>query len=140
MAYYSEEAIKLGHACSVVAKLSMIIGEQEFWVQHDDYLATSLLEMVARYSIAEMEGWLKLGEAQLQERFEKDIKSFIISMKRAGSKQEQVKLLKRKREERKFKSAEFIVAGDSDSEDGMEEAEEDLDEASGEDGDVEELE
>ncbi|KAL7813893.1 hypothetical protein V8C44DRAFT_363803 [Trichoderma aethiopicum] len=118
MAYYSEEAIKLGYACSVVAKLAVTTERREFWTDNDDYLATALLEMVGQYSVTETEGWLKLGEAQLQARLEREVESMINSVKGTESKQEQVQLLKRKLEERRGdESAEFIAAGDSEGED-----------------------
>ncbi|KAK4061879.1 hypothetical protein Trihar35433_9479 [Trichoderma harzianum] len=51
--YYSEESIKLGYACSLVAKLILISENQPYYIEHDDYLAVAMLDLVASQPMTE---------------------------------------------------------------------------------------
>jgi hypothetical protein len=116
--YYSEEAVKLGHGCSVLAKLVMYGKRDEYWSDNDEWLVIALLELVATRELRELEQWLKLGEELLRETLESRIEYFISEVKKAESKHNQAKILSQKVEERKeFKSAEIVLEGNLDFED-----------------------
>lgn len=48
----------MGIACSIVAKLAMIPGQENYWAENNDYVATSLLDMVTLMKVIEMEKWM----------------------------------------------------------------------------------
>ncbi|KAM0263910.1 hypothetical protein ACHAQJ_000945 [Trichoderma viride] len=126
--YYSEEAVKLGYGLSMLAKLVTYGEQNEFWSDNEQWLAVAMIELVATRSLQEMEGWLRLGEGLLREALEQRIKDFISEARILG---EKVK------ERRVCKSSEFVLEGDSDLEDLVEDEDADF---AGEDGDrVEEL-
>ncbi|KKP06378.1 hypothetical protein THAR02_01526 [Trichoderma harzianum] len=130
MDYYSEESIKLGYACSLVAKLILISENQPYYTEHDDYLAVAMLDLVASQPMSIFEEWLAFAEGRLRVVLELRLTKFIEEAKKA--KGEQAKFYRRRMEERqKALTEEIEIADDYDS-DGevVEDEDEDWDFAS----------
>ncbi|KAH0524386.1 hypothetical protein TsFJ059_006910 [Trichoderma semiorbis] len=128
MDYYSEESIKLGYACSLVAKLILISENQPYYTEHDDYLAVAMLDLVASQPMSVFEEWLTFAEGRLRVVLELRLTKFIEEAKKA--KGEQAQFSRRRMEERQNALAEEIeIADDYDSDDEVLE-DEDLDFAS----------
>lgn len=126
--YYSEESIKLGYACSLVAKLIVISENQPYYTEHDDYLALAMLDLVASQPMSVFEEWLTFVEGRLRVVLELRLTKFIEEAKKA--KGEQAQFYRRRMEERQNALAEEIeIADDYDSDDEVLE-DEDLDFAS----------
>lgn len=125
---YSEESIKLGYACSLVAKLILISENQPYYTEHDDYLAVAMLDLVASQPMSVFEEWLNFAEGRLRVVLELRLTKFIEEAKKAQG--EQAQFYRRKMEERQNALAEEIeIADDYDSDDEVLE-DEDLDFAS----------
>ncbi|KAK0759458.1 hypothetical protein N5P37_007646 [Trichoderma harzianum] len=128
MDYYSEEAIKLGYACSLVAKLILITDKQLYYTEHDDYLAVAMLDLVASQPMSIFEEWLTFAEGRLRVVLEMRLTKFIEEAKKA--KGEQAKFYRRRMEERQKALAEEIEISDDYDSDGEVLEDEDLDFAS----------
>lgn len=128
MDYYSEEAIKLGYACSLVAKLILVSENQPFYTEHDDYLAIAMLDLAASQPISIFEEWLTFAEGRLRVVLEMRLTKFIDEAKKA--KGEQAKFYRRRMEERQKALAEEIEISDDYDSDGEVVEDEDLDFAS----------
>ncbi|KAF3072859.1 hypothetical protein CFAM422_004886 [Trichoderma lentiforme] len=128
MDYYSEESIKLGYACSLVAKLILITDNQPYYTEHDDYLAVAMLDLVASQPMSIFEEWLTFAEGRLRVVLEMRLTKFIEEAKKA--KGEQAKFYRRRMEERQKALAEEIEISDDYDSDGEVLEDEDLDFAS----------
>ncbi|KAL7934734.1 hypothetical protein V8C35DRAFT_327100 [Trichoderma chlorosporum] len=121
--YYSAEAIKLGYACSLLAKVLLLTQNGSYWTENDDYIAVVLLDLVAGNDLETIEDWFKLDEAQLQITVEQTLRKHIGDLKKAQLKLQQVRLFSQKVKERQqpqiidmsFENA----PGGSDTEDQM---------------------
>ncbi|KAK4061812.1 hypothetical protein Trihar35433_9412 [Trichoderma harzianum] len=58
MEYYTQMVVKLGHACSALAKLVMKTDREQFWTENDEYLMVAMLEMSQEINVEEFETWL----------------------------------------------------------------------------------
>ncbi|UKZ55768.1 hypothetical protein TrVGV298_009592 [Trichoderma virens] len=114
MAYYSEEAIKLGYACSALAKLSLNTEKGAYWIENDDYIATALLELVASVELKQTEPWLTMDESQL--RVAMELEKFIHGVKNGESLREKAKFFsQRVKERQQTTNADFTLEESSDN-------------------------
>lgn len=68
MEYYTQMVVKLGHACSALAKLVMKTDREQFWTENDEYLMVAMLEMSQEINVEEFETWLTCREQLLRQK------------------------------------------------------------------------
>ncbi|KAM6484740.1 hypothetical protein HDV62DRAFT_379126 [Trichoderma sp. SZMC 28011] len=114
MEYYTQEVVKLGHACSALARLVMKTNRAQYWRENDDFLMVAMLEMTQDMSLEELETWLICEEQVLRRNMEAKLERFITIVKWNEDKRQEAKVLKDQVEARKMQcqSDEFLTSED----------------------------
>ncbi|KAM0263140.1 hypothetical protein ACHAQJ_001293 [Trichoderma viride] len=134
MEYYTKEVVKLGHACSALAKLVMKTDREQYWTENDQFLMVALIAMVEDITLSELETWLTCGEQVLRRNMEEKLERFVTTIKANEAKKKEAQVLGAQVEARKkhYKSGEFVSPEDMEGEREEEfEAEESADEEFG---------
>ncbi|KAH0524312.1 hypothetical protein TsFJ059_006841 [Trichoderma semiorbis] len=127
MEYYTREVVKLGHACSALARLVMKTNRAQYWRENDEFLMVAMLEITQDMSLEELETWLICEEQVLRRNMEAKLERFITIVKWNEDKIQEAKVLKDQVESRKtqYKSDKFLspkdMGGESEHEDEAEE-------------------
>ncbi|KAF3073074.1 hypothetical protein CFAM422_004965 [Trichoderma lentiforme] len=101
MEYYTQEVVKLGHACSALARLVMKTDRAQYWRENDEFLVVAMLEMTQDMSLEELETWLICEEQVLPRNMEAKLQRFIMIVKWDEVKRQKTKVLKDQVEARK---------------------------------------
>ncbi|KAL6825252.1 hypothetical protein V8C40DRAFT_287715 [Trichoderma camerunense] len=128
MEYYTQEVVKLGHACSALARLVMKTNRAQYWRENDDFLMVAMLEMTQDMSLEELGTWLICEEQVLRRNMEAKLERFITIVKWNEDKRQEAKVLKDQVEARKMQcqSDEFLTSEDMGSESEHEDEAEEL--------------
>ncbi|GFP58518.1 hypothetical protein TASIC1_0010032900 [Trichoderma asperellum] len=114
MDYYTEGIIKLGHACSALAKLTTSSESVQYWTDNDEYLMVALTKLVTTMTLDELEEWLACDEAVLRTQMEAKLEDVVAQVKTDETAVNEAKLLKQKvdEHERELESNELVNSGD----------------------------
>ncbi|KAL7906500.1 P-loop containing nucleoside triphosphate hydrolase protein [Trichoderma velutinum] len=121
MEYYTQKVVKLGHACSALARLVMTTDREQYWTENDEVLMVAMLEMTQDISLKELETWLTCGEQVLRHNMKENLERFITIVKWNEAKKREAK--------KQYESDEVLFSEDLEGESEHEdEAEESADE------------
>ncbi|KAL6901178.1 hypothetical protein GGI43DRAFT_383518 [Trichoderma evansii] len=104
MDYYTEGIIKLGHACSAIAKLVIASKKSQYWTDNDEYLMVALTKLVTTMTLDGLEDWLTFDEATLRSQMEAELEGVVAIVKTDETAVKEAKLLKQKVDEREKES------------------------------------
>ncbi|PTB47394.1 hypothetical protein M431DRAFT_102340 [Trichoderma harzianum CBS 226.95] len=128
MDYYSEEAIKLGYCCSLLAKLVLFDKKEDYWNENDDFIAIALLELAGSQELEQLEQWLKLDDQGLRVTLELRLTKLIHVAKTNETNKEQIERFRDGVKQRQAREPIQIIDEDgSDSEDPVEDEDAELD-------------
>lgn len=124
MDYYTEGVIKLGHACSALAKLVIASKRAQYWTDNDEYLMVALTKLVTTMTLDGLEDWLTCNEATLRSQMEAKLEDVIALVKMDETAVKEAKLLRQKvdQREKESESDELVNAEDMKSGVDFEEA------------------
>lgn len=117
MDYYSAGIIKLGHACSALAKLVMATDKVQYWTDYDEYLVVGLTKLVTEMTLKELEAWLVCDEAALRSQMEAKLEDVVAQVRTDEATVNEAKLLKQRVDQRENESEsdELVNVGDVES-------------------------